>query len=778
MPSTFKTIAALLALSAVGHSWAQTALPQDESDQASQDGHSGGAGNTVDSQADKKTAPDAVKADSSPEKHSSSRKDDDTLDYEKFVKNLKKADGPFTLYQKGKNIFLELPEAQLGKIFLIQAAFETGLDSMFMHAGMPIGGQAVDAFRFVRKDDAVWLERPNIENRWSPDSIFKVGAERSFPEAKLSTFRVEQHNVEKKLLLVNVTPLFLGDLFHVSEMIAGGLGGPYQLDGARSEPDEVKGFPENTVVGMKLHFTSARGAEPNPLLALLGAGPNTLEDDRSAPVKIVYTMEWRKDSNYVPRVADPRIGYFTTDFFSVDKMLQPDKDQHFINRFNLEKKDVKAALSEPVKPIVWTIDPSIPTKYHDAIKQGVLRWNKAFEEIGFKNAIQVQEVPKDDPDYNHADGRYNVIRMMVGPAAPFAAISLLRTDPLSGEILNASISMDANVLSSLIQEHARNLPMTLSDGQSRMQQVLLRNPKLNETADKYLFETHQDEMVDAAAKRMEQFGWKTELCDFASEMADEASLSYDALLGNGPTGSTISQDDYVKAYLAEAVCHEVGHCLGLRHNFAGSTMLSTDELNNESLVSKVGTSASVMDYTPPNAPAVLKGKGTIFMNQVGVYDKWAIDYGYAPTGAKTPQEELFKLSQIANKSGLPGHQFLTDEDADQFNPNAVRFDCSKDPLNFSAKQLEELHRARLYAIKDLPKPGESYTERTKVILGSILRSFNEGRIAARFVGGTYGTKNFRGDAKELPTLAPVPAATQRKAMQLRPPYPSNGVSEP
>ncbi len=745
MPSTIQTqafFAAILALGVSGRSWAQESDASENPAQTSE-----------------KSAP------ASTEKPSASHKDDDTIDYEKFVKGLKKAEGPMALYQKGKNIYLELPEAQLGKIFLIQAAFESGLDSMFMHAGMPIGGQAVDAFRFVKKDDSVWLERPNISNRWSSDTTFKIGAERTFPEAKLSTFRVEQHNTDKKLLLVNITPLFLGDLFHVGEMIAGSLGGPYQLDGARSEPDEVKGFPENTVVGMNLHYSSPRGSEPNPLLSLLGGGGNTLEDDRSAPVKIVYTMWWRKDSNYVPRVADARVGYFTTDFFSVDRLLQPDKDQHFINRFDLEKKDPKAALSEPIKPIVWTIDPSIPEKYHQAIKDGILRWNKAFEAIGFKNAIQVQEVPKDDKDYNHADGRYNVVRMMVGPAAPFAAISLLRTDPISGQILNASISMDANVLSALIQEHARNVPIALHDAQARTRQVLLRNPNRTSTDDKFLFATKQDEQLEQAEQRMAQFGWSSELCSFASEMADESALTYDALQMN-PGGSPISQDEYVKQYLAEAVCHEVGHCLGLRHNFAGSTLLSTKDLGDESVIAKSGTSASVMDYTPPNAPAVLKGRGTIFMNQVGVYDKWAIDYGYSPTGAKTPQEEVFKLSQIASKSGLPGHQYLTDEDADQFNPNAVRFDCSSDPLNFSTKQLEELHRARLYAITQLPKQGESYTARTKVILGTILRSFNEGRIAARFVGGTFGTKNFRGDAKELPTLAPVPPGTQRQAMNL------------
>ena len=698
-------------------------------------------------------------------------KDDDTIEYEKFVKDLKRIDGPMALYQKGKNIYLELPESMLDKVFLIQAAFETGLDTMFMHAGMPIGGQAVDAFKFERKEDMVWLTRPNISNRWSQDSSFATGAERSFPEAMLNTFRVEQHNNEKGLLLVNVTSLFFGDVFHLGEMIAGDLGGAYQLDTARSEPGSIKGFPDDTVVQMKLHYYSPRGAEPNPILLLMGLGGNTLEDDRSAPVRVTYSMWWRKDDGYKARLADPRIGYFTTDFFSVDRFLQEDKDEHYINRFNLQKKDPGAKLSDAVKPIVFTIDPSIPKQYQPAVKEGVLRWNKAFEQIGFKNAIQVRDVPSNDKDYDHADGRFNVIRMMVGPDAPFAAISLLRTDPYNGEIINASITLDGNVLQEMLSEHQRILPIAMqnwglaSKTTDRASEVLLRTKARKITDDKFLFESPLEEAMDAVGARLGKFGWSHDLCSYAGDMASQSALSWDALQ-MAPGGSAISRDAFVNAYLAEAVSHEVGHCLGLRHNFAGSTLLTTKQLGDDKLTGAEGTTASVMDYTPPNAPAVLKGKGSIFTGTIGTYDEWAIKYGYSQVDAKTPQGETYQLSQIASQSGVPGHEYKSDEDADQFDPEGVRFDCAKDPLNFSEKQLQELHRAREYAVTQLPKPGQSYSSRTKIVLGTIMRSFNEGRIAARFVGGTFGNRNFKGDAGERPTLAPVPADTQRQAMKL------------
>ena len=127
--------------------------------------------------------------------------------------------------------------------------------------------------------------------------------------------------------------------------------------------------------------------------------------------------------------------------------------------------------------------------------------------------------------------------------AILAAISLLRTDPFTGEILNASITLDANVLSTLIAEHARNLPITLTNGQSRTQQVLLRDTSRTMTDDRYLFMTARDEMIDKAEARMANYGWTNDECDFASEMADESALGYDALMmaGHGAVSQKLTK---------------------------------------------------------------------------------------------------------------------------------------------------------------------------------------------------------------------------------------------
>jgi hypothetical protein len=173
-----------------------------------------------------------------------------------------------------------------------------------------------------------------------------------------------------------------------------------------------------------------------------------------------------------------------------------------------------------------------------------------------------------------------------------------------------------------------------------------------------------------------------------------------------------------------------------------------------------------MDYMPPNVMAVLKGSGNFYSPTVGVYDLWAIKYGYVPIDAKTPIGERYALSQIASQSGLPGHAYGPDEVADRWDPYAVRFDGAKDPLEFSDRVLLSLRRARQYAIANMPKPGESYSKRTMVLLTSIMRSFREGRNAARFVGGIKESRNFKGDQGEKPTLEAVDPSVQRQAMHL------------
>jgi hypothetical protein len=699
------------------------------------------------------------------EKKEEPKQDPKAAEYEKAVKDLKKLDGNLTLYQRKKDILLELPESKLGKILLFQASFHSGVMGDGITAGFPVGDFAISAFRFDKVDESIWMVRPNIAYRWQKDDPLAAASAHSFPEAILGSFRIEQTHPAKKLFLINVTQLFYGDMLRLGEGVSTMLGGPYQLDREKSGPDYVKSFPDNANVRMNLHFYSPRGGEANPILAMLGLGAeNQLEDSRSAPLKVTYNLWWRRESAYMPRLADPRVGFFTTDHYSLARFLEDDRQERYIFRFHLEKKDSGAKLSEPVKPIVWYIDNSVPVQYRDAMRNGILYWNKAFEAVGYKNALEVRNAPENDPDWDHADGRRNVLRWTMSPGSAYA-IALARTDPFTGEVLNASVNFDAGMLALAFKEQER-FTGPGSGSHKRAIEVLASQPEAQHgvTTEAYLWDGPLALYRKEMRTKLGSLGWSAYDCTFAHGKAESAAFAWTAL---GASGKNISKDGYAKAFLTEIAAHEVGHTLGLRHNFIASTRLTTAQLADDSLTGRIGNTSSVMDYSPVNIMAVLTPAKHFFSNTIGEYDLWAIKYGYDQfPGAKTPAGESPYLARIASESGKPGLRYMSDEQADSFDPYAIRFDHAKDPVTYSAKVLQAAENIKQYAIKNLPRHGENYAVRTQMILSALTRAFREGRFAARFVGGMAGSKSFKGDLGQGPALQPVSAAEQRQAVQL------------
>lgn len=677
-------------------------------------------------------------------------------EYDKFIKDLKKVEGQFSMYQKGRQLFLELPEAHLGKQFLVQATWSTGA-GQGLQAGDPTNYGAVDVFRFDKVEDKVWLVKPARKFRWSKDDPLALASERSFPDAVLSSFTVSQTHPARKVMLFDVTNLFYGDVFRLGTAVNLGLGGQFMLDREKSGPAHVKSFPKNTVVQMNLYYQSqGGGAGPMAeLMALLGIGGNNLEDARSAPLKMTYNLWLREETDYRPRLADPRVGYFTEDFYSVDRFLNADRTERYIQRWNLKKKDPKAALSEPVKPIVWTLDPSIPPAYREAVRKGILYWNKAYEKLGYKDAIRVQDAP-DDKDYDHADGRYNVIRWTMTPDAGYA-VALFRSDPFTGEILNAAVTFDANMLH-FAQQEALDVTGPSANARQRAQEVLLRREGAKTTDEFHLWASDRERAQHQLDRACEENGWQRHACRYGHGLAGSASFAYSAALAGG---LNMSKEDYAKQFITDVVSHEVGHCLGLRHNFIASTNLTVNDLANDQITNERGITASVMDYTPANIVAALRGARNFYTPTIGVYDVWAVRYGYMDVNATTPLGERFALDALASQSTQPGLAFMTDENADSFNPYVARFDCAKDPIAYSEAMFEAAKRVRRYAIQNLPRPGESPARRTTLVMSSIGTVMRQGQLAARFLGGVAGTRHFTGK-----TLAPAPADDQRRAMKL------------
>ncbi|MCH7905143.1 MAG: zinc-dependent metalloprotease [Armatimonadetes bacterium] len=690
------------------------------------------------------------------------KKNPDVEKYEKAIKDLEKHEGVFTLYLRKKDLLLELPEENLEKLFLAQATLHTGFTPFGGQSGDPVSSGPIDIYRWVKKDDRLLLVRPNTRFQWQADDPLAIASKRTFPEAILGSYKIEQKHPEKKLLLVNVTSFFHGTVFNLQRLVGAGVGGSASLDRNLSGVDTIKNYDKQTVVRMAMHFKSqGGGGEMAALFAMLGLSmPNHLEDSRSIPLKVTYSLWYREESDYRPRLADPRVGFFTQDSFSLARFDQRDRKQRYIVRFDLRKKNRSAKLSEPVEPIVWYIDTSVPQQYRPGVRAGILFWNDAFERLGYKNAVVVKDAPADDPNWDHADGRHNVIRWIVSESSAYA-VALFRLDPLTGQVLNAAVNLDANFPVLVLQDFKLTLGHDAREAAALSRSAILRQAPGSIDAYEALM-TGVDPRAAALRKTMNDLGWQRMACNYAEGLSKSAALGWAALKASG---SKVAEEDYMHAFLADLIAHEVGHCLGLRHNFAASTQLSIDDMLDDEKVRTVGLSASVMDYTPVNTPAILRGEGVFFNAGIGVYDKWAIEYGYSDITAGSTEGELWGLNSIAKRSGEPGHIYLTDGDADGINPLAVRYDLGTDPLAWLETSNASNDLVRKYAINRLTKTGESYAYRNRLILSTILRPFRNGRTASRFVGGLEMRRQFKGDVNEQPTLKPVSAQSQRRAMK-------------
>ncbi len=660
--------------------------------------------------------------------------------WDKTIKDLVKTEGEFTLYTRKKEILAELNPQQFEKLFFIQATLNTGFGPL--QGGDPLNENFIDVFKLRKLDEtSVQLIRPNLGYRWEPNSPLALASQRAFPEAILANFKIEAINPKNQNLLLNISSIFSGKLFSIDSAIELAASG-FSPDPQNSRPIKVKSFSENSIVQMQLHYKKESAAEGESLLAqLMGFNKTQLADFRSLPINVSYNMWFRRDTGYQSRLADPRIGYFTSEYFDVDKLTEVNRTVKLIQRWNLKKADPAATISDPVKPVVWYLDHSIPKEYREGVTQGILFWNKAFEKIGIKNAMVVKDAPN-DPDWDHADGRHNLIRWTMTEDQSYA-VAWLRSDPISGEILNAAVTVDANYPAGALSEFREQVEGA---------KAKILDPEL---------ENQRSLEVTKLKSKLGQLGFKNHSCDFAKEFQDRAAEGWALINSIKPE---TDEKAYVNAMLADLIAHEVGHCLGLRHNFAASLLHPMSDLSNDSLLAKTGVASSVMDYTPINIAAILNGGKTYWNPIVGNYDLWAIEYGYRSVTGNSPQSEKPALDLIAQRSGLPGLLYLTDEDADGVNPLAVRWDLGQDVLGYLRYQLVASEKLQQYAVNKATANGDTYTRRNALIMRSIRMRYRDAQNAVRMIGGVEFRRHLKGDVGEKPTLQPVSPQTQRAAL--------------
>jgi hypothetical protein len=660
------------------------------------------------------------------------------------IKDAKRTDGLFPLWQKDDKTWIEIPEGQLGKPFFLSINMSRGIGEKMLFAGLMgspwygTGGEYVAEFRKAAGN--VQLLARNTTFLAKAGSPEERAVRKSFSDSLLGSAPVASApHPERKSILIEANALLMTDIPRASHLIERMYRNSFQFDARNSYIQSAKTNADRMVIDVTAHYAQPRipvppapspvpGAQPGPFYP----PPMVLEDPRSLFLGFLYTFSKLPESPMAPRLADSRVGHFATPKvdFSDESRFSPVR--FYVNRWRLEKKDPAAAISEPVKPITFWLSNEIPEKYREPIRQGILEWNKAFEKAGFKDAIVVQQQP-DDADFDLGETQYSSIRWMPTATPSFGAIGPSQVDPRSGEILDADIGWDANMV--------RNIRASKSEG------VITYQPMYDEATGHV-----RAEAIGSADGR---------LCTYRDHAAREIGFALALLEARGeldPEGP--EADKLVFDFLKDITMHEVGHTLGLRHNFRASTVATQAQLSDRAFAEKHGLTGSVMEYTPVNLALKGEKQGAYFTPTLGAYDYWAIEYAYKPIA---PDQERTELLKIAARSSEPQLAFATDEDVGfSIDPLVNHNDMTDDPLAFFKRRVklsQELWQ-RLEQ-RRLPE-GESYAMLRRRFLTGFAQLGIAMASAAKYVGGAEVVNDHSGSAR-MP-VTPMPAKKQREAL--------------
>ncbi|MDZ4852309.1 MAG: zinc-dependent metalloprotease [Pirellulaceae bacterium] len=760
--------------------------------------------------------------------------------HEKIVAGFTKAESHSPDHQTLGNIwtrdrdaqmFLEIPKDFATKKYFIALTISSGDE----YAGLQAGDYYV-YWRMYNKRLALIL--PNVDVRSSGE-----------PESKSSVKRLFTDKVLLDIPIVTMVPRG-GPMIDADALFIG-------------EASKFFGPQARITSPMLSKIVKAKSFSKNVEIAFEVVGRN------GQLQTLHYSMsEVPDDNGYKPRKSDERIGYFSTAFSDLGIYDEDKVKNRYINRWRLEKRDPNLKISPPVTPIRFYVEHTTPVRYRRWVKQGIEYWNKAFEKVGFADAIEVYYQDARTGafmDLDPEDVQYNFIRWLNNNEG--TAIGPSRVNPLTGEILDADIILTdgwirhfhfqfsdlmpeiategmsgetlswladyptwdprvrfsnpsnqrfkANAIARDAQKAWNADPATTVDshliGDDAMDGLVGRTSQINgmcmaahgkqmDIAMARIALTMLDIEEDEIEKKKDREKKKEEEDAKAiasetkpsetkpSETQGEAAKSGEAKKGDKTDEDKVAKKDeekkgdekkegdkkkddkpkeemldgmpetFIGPLLAELVAHEVGHTLGLRHNFKASGAYSLEEINSPELRGKKPLAGSVMDYLPVNMSYQIgDARGDWTMIGIGPYDYWAIEYGYVPEEAK--------LKDILKRVGEPELQYATDEDTRGPDPLARPYDYGRDPLVYAENQMKlvKLYRERL--IDKFVKDGESWgkaREGYELTLAQQMRSIS---MIANWVGAAHVNRDHKGDPGNRMPITPVAADVQRKSLE-------------
>ena len=609
--------------------------------------------------------------------------------YTKFFKDKKveTARGKFvTLHKIDGNVYLELPTKYLGKELMMGAKVTSTTDPDYLAVGSMNSAPIV--FRFEKQDSVIVMKAPNsIVYRRDASPELQKALELNYRDQSVESFTPEVYKADSSAVVLKINSL-VTESSPFFEIVPSQQG-PFKITSSRNSSltfvRGLKSFDSNASVRVEMNFSVNAS-----LMGVL-----TVAKDMPLTAEVTYTILPVEASNAIPRFADARVGYQTTRKVSFPDYLDQSEPVYLAHRWQLVPKDKKAyakgQLTEPEKKIVFYLDSAFPASWQRPIREGVLRWNKAFEAAGFRNAIEVRDFPKNDKQFDPDNLEYSCIRYIPNSQETIASSNW--TDPRTGEIFSGNLTIYNNV--EALMHKQRFIGTAAVDPQvrsSRLPQALF-----------------------------------------------EESLS-------------------------QLVTQEMGSVLGLLHNYAASASYTTDQLRSAKFTKESGLAPSILDGVTYNYLAQPSDKGVRLINdQLGVYDLFAIDWGYRYFDLKgDPAAEAKELLSRVDKRAREPYLRYAPEQRYAVDPTVRTEDLGNDPIKTAELTMKNLAFIQSNLSKWITNDPDSRKKKS-LYLAIVQGYYLQLKNAMSLVGGVVCQESRL--STSLPRYQVVPKAKQREAFQ-------------